>query len=83
MIDVFAFAEKLHPVETYWGFNPSKRFWVPLALTDPAILSAILWVSDNSQARLNGQERPSGINTKYYECVGSDQSLAASDPAPQ
>jgi hypothetical protein len=63
VIDVSAFAEKLYPIETYWGFNPSKRFWVPLALTDPALLSAILWVSDNFQARLIGQkERPSGIN---------------------
>jgi hypothetical protein len=64
VIDVSDFVERLYPIETYWGFNPSKRFWVPLALTDPALLSAILWVSDNFQATLIGQkkERPSGVN---------------------
>jgi hypothetical protein len=37
---------------------------VPLALTDSALLNAILWVSDNFQAKLIGQKKecPSGIN---------------------
>lgn len=63
VIDVSAVADHLYPIEAYWGFNPTKKLWVPLALTDSALLSSILFCSYQFGARVKGQkERPSAIN---------------------
>ena len=63
VIDVSAVADHLYPIEAYWGFNPTKKLWVPLALTDSALLSSILFCSHQFGARVNNQkERPSAIN---------------------
>lgn len=62
IIDVSAFTDHFYPIEAYWGFNPSKKVWVPLALTDPALLHTILFCGDQFGAKLNSQkERPSAI----------------------
>lgn len=56
-------ADHAYQIEAYWGFNPIKKLWVPLALTDPALLNSILFCSDQFGVKLNGQkERPSAIN---------------------
>jgi hypothetical protein len=56
-------ADHAYQIEAYWGFNPIKKLWVPLALTDPALLNSILFCSDQFGAKMNGQkERPSAIN---------------------
>ncbi len=40
-----------------------KNFWVPLALTDPALLNCILYGGNQYGAMLNNQkERPSAVN---------------------
>lgn len=58
-----AAADYLYPIEAYWGFNPTQKIWVPLALTDPALLSSILFSSQQFEAKMNGRkERPSAIN---------------------
>ncbi|KAK9427244.1 fungal-specific transcription factor domain-containing protein [Lipomyces doorenjongii] len=62
-IYVSAAANHLYQIEAYWGFNPTEKLWVPLALTDPALLSSILFSSEQFEARMNGQkERPAAIN---------------------
>ncbi|KAE9369155.1 hypothetical protein N431DRAFT_469085 [Stipitochalara longipes BDJ] len=59
---VSAVADHAYQIEAYWGFNPIKKLWVPLALTDPALLHSILFCSDQFGTRLNGQkERPSAV----------------------
>jgi hypothetical protein len=56
-------ADLLYPIEAYWGFNPTKQLWVPLALTDPALLSSILCSAGQFRARMNGEKEPlSAIN---------------------
>ena len=62
MIDVSAMADHAYSIEAHWGFNPMKKLWVPLALTDPALLNSILFSSDQFGAKMNGQkERPRQI----------------------
>ncbi|CZR67531.1 uncharacterized protein PAC_17430 [Phialocephala subalpina] len=56
-------ADHAYKIEAYWGLNPIKKLWVPLALTDPALLNSVLFCSDQFRAITNGQkERPSAIN---------------------
>ena len=56
-------ADHAYQIEAYWGFNPIRKLWMPLALTDPALLHSILFCSDQFWAKMNGQkERPSAIN---------------------
>ena len=63
IIDVSVVAEYLYPIEAQWGFNPTKKLWVPLALTDRALLSSVLCSADQFRARMNGRnEPPSTIN---------------------
>ena len=63
MIDVSAAAPLLYPIEAHWGLDPTKKLWVPLALTDPVLLSAVLFTSEQFEARMSGRkERPSAIN---------------------
>jgi hypothetical protein len=60
--DLSVVGDHLYPIEAYWGLNPTKRFWVPLALTDAALLSSILFCGHQFKARMNGQqERASAI----------------------
>lgn len=62
VIDVSAVADHAYQIEAHWGFNPMKTLWVPLALTDPALLNSVLFCSDQFGASTNGQkERPSAI----------------------
>jgi Fungal specific transcription factor domain len=61
--DISAVAEHLYSIEKYFGFNPTKKIWVPLALTDPALLSSTLCSSQQFLARMAGQkEHPSAIH---------------------
>ena len=63
MVDVSTAGDHLYPIEAHWGLNPTKQFWVPLALTDPILLSAILFASEQFEARMSGQkDRPFAIN---------------------
>lgn len=63
VIDVSAAADHLYPIEAHWGLNPTRKHWVPLALTDPILLSSVLFSSQQFEARVAGQkERPSAIN---------------------
>ena len=58
-----AVADHAYQIEAYWGFNPTEKFWVPLALNDSALLNSILFCSDQFGTKMNGQkERPSAIN---------------------
>jgi hypothetical protein len=62
-VDVSVFDNDLFPIEAYWGLSPTRKFWVPLALTDPALLGAVLFCSQQFKARVSGQREPaSAVN---------------------
>jgi len=71
LIDVSAVADHLFSIEQNWGLNPSKTFWLPLALTDPALLSSVLCSVDQFRARIYyGKECPSAIrHLKQAVCL--------------
>lgn len=59
---VSAVADHAYQIEEYWGVNAIKQLWMPLALTDPALLHSILFCSDQFCAKMNSQpEHPSAI----------------------
>jgi hypothetical protein len=63
IIDVFTLGVSLVPNRGSLGIDPTEKLWVPLALTDPALLGAILLCSHQFEARMKGQkERASAIN---------------------
>jgi hypothetical protein len=63
-----AVADHAYSIEAYWKLNPMKKFWIPLAMSDPALLNAILFCGDQFEARMRGiKERPSAI--KYLKCT--------------
>ena len=55
-------ADHAYQIEEYWGINAIKQLWMPLALTDPALLHSMLFCSDQFWSELNGQpERASAV----------------------
>ncbi|KAI1376859.1 fungal-specific transcription factor domain-containing protein [Hypoxylon crocopeplum] len=78
--------EYLYPIEAYWGFNPSRDVWVPLALTDPVLLNSVLFTSEQFLARMTGKkECPLAINhlTQTIQILNErlrDPSQQISDP---
>jgi len=65
LIDLYtsAVADHAYRIEACWGLNPMLTLWMPLALTDPALLHSILYCSEQFRVRANGQkEGPSAIN---------------------
>jgi hypothetical protein len=59
----------LYPIEAYWGFNPTKKLWVPLALTDPALLSSILCSAGQFRARMNGKKEPPSVMNHLKQTI--------------
>ena len=49
-------AEHLYHIEACWGLNPTKTFWVPLALTDSALMSSMMLSSGQFLARVSGRQ---------------------------
>ncbi|KIW00114.1 uncharacterized protein PV09_08296 [Verruconis gallopava] len=39
---VYIASSYLYSLEARWGFNPTQKVWIPMALADPILLSAIL-----------------------------------------
>ncbi|KAI1342902.1 fungal-specific transcription factor domain-containing protein [Xylariaceae sp. FL0016] len=60
---ISAFTDELYTIEMYWGVNPAKTFWVPLSLTDAALMNSILYANSVLRAGWNPRkECVIGIN---------------------
>jgi len=52
----------MYPLGRYWSVNPAETFWLPLAISDPALFHVLLFCTDGAMTRLSGgKERPTAI----------------------
>ncbi|KAF2488335.1 hypothetical protein BU16DRAFT_623637 [Lophium mytilinum] len=66
---VSAASTYLYPIEALHGLNPTSTLWVPLALTDPALLSSLLFSSEQFSAKVHGQRVPSSALKHLTQAV--------------
>ncbi|KAF2815865.1 uncharacterized protein BDZ99DRAFT_514505 [Mytilinidion resinicola] len=66
---VSAASPYLYPIEAHYGLNPTSTHWVPLALTDPALLSSLLFSSEQFSAKVHGRLVPSSALSHLTQAV--------------
>ena len=64
LTDLSVVSAAMYPLGRYWSVNPAEKFWLPLAIVDPALFHVLLFCTDGAMTRLSGRkERPQRLNT--------------------